>query len=186
VSRDTDTSSLAFRLFRQRRHPAVATAFTVGFQFRGSMAGLYVPLSMLHLRPYESRCMTRSQCGSLPLHCMKLSLTTPCRFSRRTEIRNKLRDKKSQIGKSKTLNPNEFVWNFAFCSFKTVSNFGFRVSNLLLLDVLCVPSALARTCFARVIFFRFYKAQPKRINSNMFGYSFFTGTRCCFRLSPIS
>ena len=88
--------SLAFRSFRQRRHPEVATASAVGFQFRGSMAGLYVPLSTLHLHPYERRCMTRGRCGSLLLHRMKLSFTTPCRFYRRTEIRNKLKSKRSQ------------------------------------------------------------------------------------------
>src|SRR6266542_5377840 len=49
-------------------------------QFRGSMAGLHVPLSTLHPHPCGRRYMTRSQCGSLLLHCMKLSLTTPCRL----------------------------------------------------------------------------------------------------------
>ena len=51
-----------------------------GVQFRGSMAGLHVPLSTLDLRPCGRKCMTRSQCGSLLLHCMKLSFTTPCRL----------------------------------------------------------------------------------------------------------
>src|SRR5439155_13195595 len=49
-------------------------------QFRGSMAGLHVLLSTLHPHPYERGYMTRSQCGSLLLHCMKLSFTTPCRL----------------------------------------------------------------------------------------------------------
>jgi hypothetical protein len=51
-----------------------------GGSFRGSIPGLHVPLSTLHLRPYGRKCMTRSQCGSLTLHCMKLSFTTPCRL----------------------------------------------------------------------------------------------------------
>src|SRR5437870_4347426 len=49
-------------------------------QFRGSMAGLHVPLSTLHPRRHRRKCMTRSQCGALLLHCMKLSFTTPCRL----------------------------------------------------------------------------------------------------------
>ena len=94
ASRHIDASSFAFRLFRQRRHPGVATASAMGFQFRGSMAGLYVPLSTLHLRPYGRRCMTRSRCGSLLLHRMKLSFTTPCRLlPALSEIRNKLEAK---------------------------------------------------------------------------------------------
>src|SRR6266498_1820911 len=80
ASRDIDAPSFAFRIFRQRRHPEVATASTVGFQFRGSIPGLYVPLSTLHLRPCGRRCMTRSRCGLLILHRMKLSFTTTCRF----------------------------------------------------------------------------------------------------------
>src|SRR5262249_52212388 len=79
-SRDTDAPSFAFRIFRLRRHPGLATASTVGFQFRGSIPGLYVPLSTLHLRPWGRQCMTRSRCGPLILHRMKLSFTTPCRF----------------------------------------------------------------------------------------------------------
>ena len=80
ASRHTDASSFAFRLVQQRRHPEVATAYAMVVQFRGSMAGLHVPLSTLHLRPCGRKCMTRSQCGSLLLHCMKLSFTTPCRL----------------------------------------------------------------------------------------------------------
>src|SRR5919106_5248856 len=71
-----DASSLAFRLVQQRRHPGVATACAMVVQFHGSIPGLHVPLSTLHLRPYGRKCMTRSQCGSLILHCMKLSFTT--------------------------------------------------------------------------------------------------------------
>src|SRR6266404_8184858 len=76
-----DASSLAFRLVQQRRHPKVATALAMVVQFRGSIPGLYVPLSTLHLCPCgQLKCMTRGQCGSLALHCMKLPFTTPCRL----------------------------------------------------------------------------------------------------------
>src|SRR5207245_18560 len=71
---------LALRLVQQRRHPGVATAGAMVVQFRGSIPGLYVPLSTLHPRPYARRYMTRGQCGSLLLHCMKLSFTTPYRL----------------------------------------------------------------------------------------------------------
>src|SRR5262249_26254099 len=52
----------------------------MGVQFRGSIPRLHLPLSTLHLRRYRRKYMTRSQCGSLLLHCMKLSFTTPCRL----------------------------------------------------------------------------------------------------------
>jgi len=37
-----------------------------------------------HACPRGQPCMTRGQCGSPAHHCMALSSTTPCRFSRRT------------------------------------------------------------------------------------------------------
>src|SRR5207244_949037 len=77
---NTDASSFAFRLVQQRRHPGVATAGAMVVQFRGSIPGLYVPLSTLHPRTRARRYMTRSQCGALLLHCMKLSFTTPYRL----------------------------------------------------------------------------------------------------------
>jgi hypothetical protein len=80
ASRDCDASSFAFRLVQQRRHPEVASAWALVVQFRGSIPRLLVPLSTLHLRRYRRKYMTRSQCGSLLLHCMKLSFTTPCRL----------------------------------------------------------------------------------------------------------
>ena len=80
VSRYATPPVLPSDLVRQRRHPEVATACAMVVQFRGSIPGLHVPLSTLHLRPCGRRCMTRSQCGSLALHCMKLSFTTPCRL----------------------------------------------------------------------------------------------------------
>jgi hypothetical protein len=80
ASRHTDASSFAFRLVQQRRHPEVATACAMVVQFRGSIPGLHVLLSTLHPRRRRRSCMTRSQCGSLLLHCMKLSFTTPCRL----------------------------------------------------------------------------------------------------------
>ena len=54
-------------------------------RFRGSIPGLHVPLSTLRRRPYGRRRMTRGRCGSLLLHRMTLSFTTPRRFDRRTE-----------------------------------------------------------------------------------------------------
>jgi len=52
----------AFRLVQQRRHPAVAIVVARVVQFRGSIPGLLVPLSTLHLRPCgRLKCMTRSQ-----------------------------------------------------------------------------------------------------------------------------
>src|SRR6202521_1034970 len=48
------------------------------------MAGLCAPLSPLRQHPRRCRRMTRGQCGSLDLHCERLALSTPCRFSRRT------------------------------------------------------------------------------------------------------
>ena len=47
--------------------------------FRGSMAGLHVPLSTLHVAPRGTPRMTRGQCGSLCLHCKGLAPSTPCR-----------------------------------------------------------------------------------------------------------
>jgi hypothetical protein len=43
-------------------------------------AGLRVPLSTLRLPPHGDTRMTRGRCGSLGLHRMTLSFTTPCRF----------------------------------------------------------------------------------------------------------
>jgi hypothetical protein len=60
--------------------PGVTIAYAMVVQFRGSIPGLHAPLSTLHPRPYGRRYMTRSHCGSLLLHCMKLSFTTPCRL----------------------------------------------------------------------------------------------------------
>ena len=58
-------------LSRRRRHPEA--------NFRGSMAGLCVPLSTLRHALAGRRRMTRGQCGSLLLHCSGLSPHTPCR-----------------------------------------------------------------------------------------------------------
>ena len=57
-----------------------ASAPWKGTDFRGSMAGLHVPLSTLHLCPHGQRRMTRGRRGSLLLHRVALSSTTPCRF----------------------------------------------------------------------------------------------------------
>ena len=75
ASRDSDASSLAFRLVQQRRHPGVAIACAMVVQFRGSIPGLHAPLSTLHPRPCGRTYMTRSQCGSLLLHCPRTVLS---------------------------------------------------------------------------------------------------------------
>ena len=49
--------------------------------FHGSMAGPHVPLSTLRSGPCGPQRMTRGRCGSLHLHRMTLSFTTPRRFS---------------------------------------------------------------------------------------------------------
>src|SRR4030095_5002441 len=94
---------------------------------------LHAPLSTLHLRPYGRQCMTRSRCGSLALHRMKLSFTTPCRFL--PAHRNPKHTQKKinlKVGKSKTPNPKEACLElYLFWSFEIVSNFGFRASNFL-------------------------------------------------------
>jgi hypothetical protein len=61
--------AVAFRFSLQRRPSGVG--------FRGCIPGLPVPLSTLRGRPR----MTRGRCGSLTLHRMTLSLTTPRRFN---------------------------------------------------------------------------------------------------------
>jgi hypothetical protein len=48
--------------------------------FRGSMAGLHVPLSTLHMQPCDCPRMTRSQVGSLLLTCATLTFATPRQF----------------------------------------------------------------------------------------------------------
>lgn len=85
VPRDIGTTGFAFRFPPQRRHPGVPAASATGHGFRGSIPGPHFPLSTLRPRPCERRRMTRSRCGSLFLHRMTLSFTTPRRFSRRTE-----------------------------------------------------------------------------------------------------
>ena len=52
ASRDIDAVGVAFRPSPKRRRSEVNV-------FRGSMAGLYFPLSTLHRRSCERRCMTR-------------------------------------------------------------------------------------------------------------------------------
>ena len=52
--------------------------------FRGSMAGLRVPLPTLHPCPREHRCTAWGRYGSLLLYRRRLSLRIPCRFLRRT------------------------------------------------------------------------------------------------------
>jgi hypothetical protein len=54
--------------------------------FRGSMAGLCVPLSTLRLRHRGRLRMTRGRCGSLLLHRSGLAPPTPCRYLRRTRV----------------------------------------------------------------------------------------------------
>ena len=73
ASRDIDAPGVAFRFSLQRRHPG-------GSVFRGSIPGPHVPLSTLRRRPHGRLRMTRGRCGSLVLHRMTLSFTTPRRF----------------------------------------------------------------------------------------------------------
>jgi hypothetical protein len=75
ASCDIDAPSVAFRISLLRRHPG-------GF-FRGSMAGLHVPLSTLPHFLAGRRGMTRGSCGSLNFQRLKLSFTTTCRRDRR-------------------------------------------------------------------------------------------------------
>jgi len=76
ASRFGDTPGIVFRIVPRRRRP--------GFRgFHGSILGLHVPLSTLRLRHCCRRRMTRGRCGSLRLHRMALSSTTPYRSSRR-------------------------------------------------------------------------------------------------------
>ena len=59
-------------LHRQRRHPE--TVF-----YRGSMAGLHVPLPTLRRHPHGGLRTARGRCGSLLLHRSGLAPPTPCR-----------------------------------------------------------------------------------------------------------
>ena len=74
ASRAIDALGGAFRFLLQRRRPG-------GSVFRGSIPGPHVPLSTLRRHPLERLRMTRGRCGSLRLHRMTLSFTTPRRFS---------------------------------------------------------------------------------------------------------
>jgi len=73
------TQICCLALPEQRRHPGE-------FDYRGSMAGLCVPLSTLHHAPRGAPRMTRGQRISLELHCVGLAPLTPCRFLRRTQV----------------------------------------------------------------------------------------------------
>ena len=75
VSRDNDTTSVAFRFWGQRRHPKVY------YIFRGSITLPVHPLSTLRPYPYGYPRMTRGRCGSLFLHRLELPSITLCRFS---------------------------------------------------------------------------------------------------------
>ena len=66
----TRTSCLP--LHRQRRHPGLVF-------FRGSMAGLPVPLPTLRRRPRGRLRTAWGRCGSLSLHRRGLAPLTPCR-----------------------------------------------------------------------------------------------------------
>jgi hypothetical protein len=66
------TRSCCLPLWVQRRRPGL-------FSFRGSMAGLRPPLPTLRRRPRGHRRTARGRCGSLLLHRIGLSPTTPRR-----------------------------------------------------------------------------------------------------------
>ncbi len=70
---DFASTDIAFRKCELRRHSDFRT-------FRGSMAGLHVPLSTLHVQPCDCPRMTRGQVGSLLLTCATLTFATPRRF----------------------------------------------------------------------------------------------------------
>ena len=74
ASRGIVAPGVALRLSPQRRRPE---AF---LNFRGSIPGPHVPLSTLQHCPYGQHRMTRGRCGSLALHRVTLSFTTPRRF----------------------------------------------------------------------------------------------------------
>src|SRR5215470_8633100 len=75
------TSDMAFHFLLQCRHPGAR-------YFRGSMAGLYMPLSTLQGWPHGQPHMTQGRYGSLRLYRMTLSFTTTCRFSPALSGRN--------------------------------------------------------------------------------------------------
>ena len=81
--------------------------------------------------PLRTRMHARSRCGSLFLHRMKLSLTTPCRF---LPAHRNPKQTRSQInlklGKSKTTNPDQVCFEMCvFQPFEFVSNFGAPVKT---------------------------------------------------------
>jgi len=82
---DSGALGVAFRLFRERRHPEGLAAYAARSCFRGSIPSLHVPLSTLRRRPFGRLRMTRGRRGSLYLQRVRLSLIPPCRFCRRTE-----------------------------------------------------------------------------------------------------
>ena len=60
------TCSYRLLLSEQHQHPGLDS-------YRGSMAGLCVPMSTLHAVPRDTPCMTRGQYESLLLYCLGLS-----------------------------------------------------------------------------------------------------------------
>ena len=66
------TQTYCLPLHRQRRHPEQVF-------FRGSMAGLHVPLPTLRRRPRGRLRTARGRCGLLILHRNGLAPSTPCR-----------------------------------------------------------------------------------------------------------
>ncbi len=76
---DGDSSRIAFRLRRQRRHLRSRV-------FRGSMSCLCVPLSTLRICSCEQVHMTRGRSDSLFLLRAALSSTPSCRFYLRSSV----------------------------------------------------------------------------------------------------
>jgi hypothetical protein len=70
---------VAFRTMLLRRHPE-------GDFFRGSMAGLHVPLPTLRRHPHGCPHTARGRCDSLRLHRNGIPPSTLCRSSRRTTL----------------------------------------------------------------------------------------------------
>ena len=76
ASRDADTPGVAFRVVPRRRHPEFRTNFAAQYPARTYPCQRFAS-------PRGRRRMTRGRCGSLHLHRMTLSFTTPHRFCRR-------------------------------------------------------------------------------------------------------
>jgi len=81
ASRNTGRFQFRLRLVQQRRHPGVATAGAMVFNFAAPYLACNVPCQRSPRIGHEVHDSEPG--GALLLHCMKLSFTTPYRFYRR-------------------------------------------------------------------------------------------------------